>query len=264
MMAPLVALGVEGWSLALAVGLSLVGLLMSFRYKYWNSKGVFWQVAFALAVAACLAENSAITWYGHYSYSPQWGLFLGHVPLHVVLIWPLFILGEYHYLQEGLRLVPEKMGLRAAFCFVDTLLLANLIETYCVSAGLWSWRHQNCLGVPWLGAVGWGLFATAAVMFLTSREQGLLLAWHGGARHLTDVQIPAATTSAAILLLQFVYQLAVVGLELQPILPLSEELPRLLACAIVAGLWLLKGQVDWEICSVSAASLIRIFAFELA
>ena len=103
-----------------------------------------------------------------------------NTPLQVVMIWPLFILGEVQYIREGLGLGSYKRhphqglqlqaALQASFCFVDTALLANLIEVYCVSAGLWSWKQENCLGVPWIGALGWGLFATPAVIIVSLLE----------------------------------------------------------------------------------------------
>ena len=54
-------------------------------------------------------------------------------------------------------------------------------------------------------------------------------------------------------------------LKLKLSLILSQELPRVLACGIVAGLWLLKGTADTVtgVCVVSAASLVRMLAFEL-
>ncbi|CAE7457957.1 unnamed protein product [Symbiodinium pilosum] len=284
---------IAGWSSAILFGLSLVAGLMWQRYRFLD--GGFLPVTFTLAVSAAMAENSSISWYRFYSYSPDWGIFIGHVPLHVVMIWPLFILGEVRYIREGLGLGSYKRhphqglqlqaALQASFCFVDTALLANLIEVYCVSAGLWSWKQENCLGVPWIGALGWALFATPAVIMVSLLEDvpwgwtwagcllllpflclmvlhvGILVIWNlgGGLRS----AISPWQEAAGILLLQLLYHQATKGLKVS--LHLSQELPRILACGIVAGLWLLKGRQGTDhagVIMVSAASLARMLAFE--
>jgi len=285
------------WSLGILVGLCVVAGIMRQQYRFLEAAGGFFPVAVVLAAAACLAENSSIAWYGFYSYSSDWGIFLGHVPLHVVLIWPLFILGELRYLREGLNIrvdFPgvanngEALALRAVFCFVDTVLLANLVEIYCVSAGLWSWRQENCLGVPWMGAIGWAFFATPAVVVLSLVEGlgsdvsfsvwcllglpvvclvvlhlGLALTWNAGGRELSSWVVSPWQEAAGILALQWLYQRFTKSLKQKPCLRLVEELPRVLACGIVASLWLLKGRISLGVCAVSAASLVRMLAFEL-
>lgn len=262
------------------------------RYRYWKHFGGFWRISAVLAVSACIAENSAIAFYKYYSYSPEWGVFIGHVPLHVVLIWPLFILGEYHYLRDGLRIGKQATlagALRASFCLVDVTLLAHIVEVYCVSAGLWSWRRTNCLGVPWIGALGWAFFATPAVVLLSGLEEqarfksqmlvrllllplvsvavlhiALLTTWHGLCfRRLEDVEVSGSVVAGVIVGIQCLYHLAVTALKLKPVLLLSEELPRLLACGIVASLWLFKGSLSFDSCLVSAASLVRLLAFQI-
>lgn len=283
---------VRAWSFGILIGLSAVAALMSRHYRYWAGLGGFWRVSGVLAIAACIAENSAIACYKYYSYSPEWGVFIGHVPLHVVLIWPLFILGEYHYLRDALRIGKlatlrfEAVSLRAAFCLVDVTLLAHIVEVYCVSAGLWSWRHSNCLGVPWIGALGWAFFATPAVVLLSGMEEArstsqlrlmllplisvgvlhlaLVTTWHVlGFRRLEDFQVSGSVVASAILIIQCIYHLAIAALKLKPVLLLSEELPRLLACGIVASLWVFKGSLCLDSCLVTAASLVRLLSFQL-
>ncbi|CAJ1372717.1 unnamed protein product [Effrenium voratum] len=273
------------WSVSLVFGLAVVAALMRHQYEL-GAHGGFFPIAGVLAVAGCMAENSCISWYRYYSYSPDWGLFLGYVPLHVVLIWPLFILGEHQYLR---RLLPlGSLGLRACFCFVDTVLLANLVEIYCVSAGLWSWRESNCLGVPLMGPIGWALFATPAVLLLAVQERatrmgrthrsrilaiplvcmvvlhvGLWSLWNSVGKHLSNWSFSPSFEAAGICAVQLCYEWAARSKASQG-LALQKEVPRLLACGIVAALWLLKGTPDPGICLVSLASLLRLLAFRLA
>ena len=278
------------WSAALVIGLVAVARLMERQYKYLDQLGGFLPVAGILAIAACMAENSCISWYKYYEYSDDWGLFLGHVPLHVVLIWPLFILGEHRYLRS---LCSKNLLLRAGFCFIDTALLANLVEIYCVSAGLWSWKESNCLGVPFFGILGWALFATPAVLVLTILEAeplellnrrpvnrhplllsipflcmvvlhlGLFLLWNlGGKKFSNSASISPFIAALGISLLQLLYYYAAKQLS-QSNPRITNELPRLLACGIVASLWLLKGDFNVGICLVTAASLLRLLAFEI-
>lgn len=302
----LVVLMMPLWSAALLTGLVAVAVLMERQYTYLSQLGGFLRVAAILALAACIAENSCISWYKYYEYSEDWGLFLGHVPLHVVLIWPLFILGEHRYLRSLCSLdLPLTAYKRAVLCFIafiDTSLLANLIEIYCVSANLWSWRESNCLGVPFIGILGWALFATPAVLVLTILEEqsrlqkafiatadshrfhpllssipilcmivllpcfvlhvGLFLLWRAGFSKLT-MPISASTEAVGITVVQFYYFLWTKKLNPPRI---TDEIPRLLACGIVASLWLLKGHrsyhLDLGICKVTVASLLRLLAFE--
>lgn len=315
----LVVLMMPLWSAALLTGLVAVAVLMERQYTYLSQLGGFLRVAAILAIAACIAENSCISWYKYYEYSEDWGLFLGHVPLHVVLIWPLFILGEYQYLRSLCSLdsldlpltVYKRAIILCSLCFIDTSLLANLVEIYCVSANLWSWRESNCLGVPFIGILGWALFATPAVLVLTILEEqsrlqkafittadshrnqiwsirrfhrfhpllssipilciillpcfvlhvGLFLLWRAGFSKLTPIS--ASTEAVGITVVQFFYFFSTKKLNPPRI---TDEIPRLLACGIVASLWLLKGQrsyhLDLGICKVTVASLLRLLAFE--
>lgn len=290
------------WSAALVIGLVAVATLMERQYKHLSQLGGFFPVAGILAIAACIAENSCISWYRYYQYSNDWGIFLGHVPLHVVLIWPLFILGEHRYLRY---LCSNNLVCRALFCFIDTALLANLVEVYCVSAGLWSWKESNCLGVPFFGVLGWAFFATPAVLVLSILEAdpwetlhrtrsltdsatsaacyklyglyplllsipflcmvvlhlGLLLLWHLGGKNISDHPISPSMAALGIVLLQLLYHWATKQLgHSNP--RIQDEIPRLLACGIIALLWLVKGSLDVSICLVTAASLLRLLAFE--
>ena len=61
------------WSAALVIGLVFVAKLMQRQYKYLSQLGGFLPVAGILAIAACIAENSCISWYKYYEYSADWG-----------------------------------------------------------------------------------------------------------------------------------------------------------------------------------------------
>ena len=111
---------------------------------------------------------------------------------------------------------------------------------------------------------------------------GILVIWNlgGGLRS----AISPWQEAAGILLLQLLYHQATKGLKVSlhlsqelcivlklfslggsaPV-PVYQELPRILACGIVAGLWLLKGRQGTDhagVIMVSAASLARMLAFE--
>ena len=220
------------------------------------------RISTLLAVAACLGENSCISFYRFYHYSDDWGVFLGHVPLHVVLIWPLFILGEHRYLRS----LKTSFGIKATLCVVDVVLLANLVEMVCVAAGLWTWKESNCLGVPFIGVLGWALFATPLVLLLERKTMvlwslftlhgGLVLLWH---LFSWQLQVSPAVEAMCITVIQFFYHFLVRDL---PRPKLREEVPRLAACGILSAL-LLKGKPDSGMALVALASMLRLLAFEL-
>ena len=111
----------------------------------------------ALAVAAWIAEDTVIAAYGYYQYAPTWTVFLHHVPLLVVCIWPVVIHSAWDVARA---LSPDRRGLVGVFVIV--LGDAALIEPVAVSAGLWSWNHPGLFGVPLIGVAGWAIFAVGA------------------------------------------------------------------------------------------------------
>ena len=44
-----------------------------------------------VSMACWITEETCIRFYGFYSYNPSWSLFLGHVPVLIILIWPVLI-----------------------------------------------------------------------------------------------------------------------------------------------------------------------------
>jgi len=115
-----------------------------------------------LAVAGWVGEQSCIEFYEHYAYSESWHLFIGHVPLLIPLIWPLVILSA----REVARALGAPARWQAVFAGAIVVFDAALVEVIAVGANLWSWAEPGHLGVPLIGILGWGFFATAAVALL--------------------------------------------------------------------------------------------------
>jgi hypothetical protein len=119
---------------------------------------------FALVSVACwMAEESCILLYKFYSYSPSWSLFLGKVPLLIILIWPVIIHSAWdlasQLLHPGHKFVPLVAG---AIVCTD----AALLEPVAVNAGLWSWAKPGIFHVPPIGILGWGYFAFCCTLML--------------------------------------------------------------------------------------------------
>ena len=113
--------------------------------------------------ASWIVEESAILLYGFYRYDPCWSFFLGHVPVLVIVIWPLIIhsgwvLASQISWQGGGR-VPE---VATAIVLTDALI----IEPVAVYAGLWSWTDPGIHGVPLIGLLGWAYFAFFCIFLL--------------------------------------------------------------------------------------------------
>jgi hypothetical protein len=110
----------------------------------------------SIAAGSWLAEESCIRLYGFYSYHPGWSLFLGHVPILVVLIWPLVIHSAWDLAKQlvtsNSKLVPLLAG---TVVFTD----AALMEPVATGAGLWSWFEPGVFRVPPVVFFGWAFFA---------------------------------------------------------------------------------------------------------
>lgn len=202
------------WSVPLAVECTLVAIgLVSWRWmrtvlgdrKYWGNYAL-------VAVSAWAAEHSAIALYRFYHYSPDWHAFIGHVPIAIVLIWPLVVI----HAREFIR----RLGLRGARGVVIGAALvgveASLIETVCTHSGLWFWEGRGVFGVPLIGMLGWSFFALGALAtleFLPGRRSFamplvslatthalLQITWRGGFKAISWNAIPetAVLVGAAI------------------------------------------------------------------
>jgi hypothetical protein len=168
-----------------------------------------------LCVASWVAEETHLLFYGFYAYSSQWSIFLGHVPLLVVLIWPLVI---HSARALASQLLPGRHGsipfAAAAIVFTD----ASLMEPVAVRAGLWTWSEPGLFSVPPVVIFGWSYFALMCNISLsrTSSERGLrdqilsltvltplcthlliLASWWGGLRWLSRPLSPGPAVAAA-------------------------------------------------------------------
>lgn len=127
-----------------------------------------------LIVAAWIGEQSCISLYGFYRYDPRWSLFVGDVPLLVIVIWPAVILSA---LELASALAPRWRWcgvLAGVFVFFD----ASLIEPVAVQASLWRWFEPGFLGVPPIGILGWAFFAGAAcTLFLHNQRRSRGPSW---------------------------------------------------------------------------------------
>ena len=83
----------------------------------------------AISAAGWVAEETSIRIYHIYQYSPDWILFLGHVPILVILIWPLVI-------HSGWELASQLMGKNKRYSHLVSALIiwidASLVETISV------------------------------------------------------------------------------------------------------------------------------------
>ncbi len=130
-----------------------------------------WQL-FLTGFAAWLAEESAIRLYGFYDYSDGWWVKVGHVPLLVLMIWPIVIHSAINLARQlrsaHSRPTPSTIGVALpAGLFV--LADAALIEPVAVHAGLWHWTEPGIFEVPPIGILGWFFYSVlcAAVLHRT-------------------------------------------------------------------------------------------------
>jgi len=114
-----------------------------------------------VAAAAWIAEEGCILLYEFYAYSSKWNFFLDHLPLLVIVVWPVVIHSAWdlasQMLGAGHRLVPLAAG---GIVLTD----ATLIETVAVRCGLWSWNEPGIFHVPPIGVLGWAYFAFLCIL----------------------------------------------------------------------------------------------------
>ena len=132
-------------------------------------KGQFLVRVVLVSAAGWITEESCILLYQFYGYSQNWSLFLAHIPLLVIIIWPLIVHSSWvlasQILRPGHRLVPLAA---AAIVLAD----ASLIEPVAVRIGLWSWNEPGIFDVPPIGVLGWAYFAFLCILlFEEGRRQ---------------------------------------------------------------------------------------------
>ncbi len=225
------------------VGLVVPGLLLWLALRGELGDRRFWATYAALAVAAWIGEQSAISLYHYYSYDiGGWHVLIGDVPLAVVLIWPMLLLST----RELLRRLGRRGG-RAAFLGAGlTFLEATFVEVVCVDAGLWRWEGAGILGVPIIGVVGWSAFALGA--FLTLEAGRVFLAplaapvalhlalpavWHAGLSRVSSAALPNSAVLLGEGLVALVLGIGALRIRNRADIGMSEVLPRVAAAELI-------------------------------
>ena len=125
-----------------------------------------------ISASGWLAEEFSIQAYSAYHYNPSWGFFIGHVPILIIMVWPLIIHSGWELASQlvhgNRKYLPMVI---AGIVWID----ASLIETISTKAGLWSWNGTGLFGVPLIGIFGWAYFAFFSILFieLTSKIRRL-------------------------------------------------------------------------------------------
>lgn len=151
----------------------IVATFVAVRARRDPRPQVFLRRLVLIAVAGWISEDTVIRAYDFYGYSPRWSVILDHVPLMVVVIWPVVIHSAWdlarHLFGRAHRWMPL---LVAGLVFTD----AWLIEPVAVNAGLWSWNAPGLFAVPPIGVLGWAIFAGLVIWVLEradARQDGL-------------------------------------------------------------------------------------------
>jgi hypothetical protein len=165
-----------------------------------------------IAGGAWLGEVSCIRLYRFYQYDAPWSLFLDVMPLLVVLIWPVVVLSARELAWSlGWR---DRSGNPLPLAVMGWVVLdATLVESVAVTSRLWSWNESGFFGVPWIGVLGWGIYAAAVswvwdqtrarrwgffkslsvpLLAVLLAHLGLLAAWWGGLRWIPVLRVNAS------------------------------------------------------------------------
>lgn len=146
-------------SLCLFIVAMSLGLRIVFKGGFWSQIELY----VSIAAVAWLTENTCIHFYGFYSYSPSWHLFIDQVPIMIPLIWPIVILSARDLVVPVTREHPIWTAISVGLLvFTD----AAFIEPISVYLGFWQWYEPGFFEVPVIGVVGWGLFAMFALLVL--------------------------------------------------------------------------------------------------
>lgn len=192
--------------------IAIVALYITARLWRAPNRAAVAQRLALLVVAAWAGEDSVIRAYGFYHYNPSWHLFIDHVPIMIVLIWPVVIDSAWRLAE---RVARRRVALAAAgFVLMD----AALIEPIAVQSGLWQWSEPGMFSVPPIGILGWAIFAGSVVWLLPrvgrltvllaplATHALLLTAWWGGMRYLSiTLNAWCVVTTAWLILLPLSY-----------------------------------------------------------
>lgn len=172
---------------------AIVAVYVAARLRKTAERGAFLARFVLLAAASFCGEDSVIRAYGYYAYARGWSVRIDHVPLMIVLVWPVVIDSAASLAR---RLVGEGRPVRVANVAALLVLAdASLIEPVAVRAGLWRWTAGGLFGVPLVGIAGWAMFAWAAIaLFERDRARGGV-----GSGSLAVLVVAPVFTHAAIL-----------------------------------------------------------------
>jgi hypothetical protein len=147
--------------------LAIVATFVAVRARRDPHPQVFLRRLFLMGAAGWISEDTIIRAYDFYGYSRDWSLILDHVPLMIVVIWPVVIHSAWdlarHLFGRGHRKMPFIV---ASLVFTD----AWLIEPVAVNAGLWHWNAPGLFFVPPIGVLGWAIFAGVVIWVLERAE----------------------------------------------------------------------------------------------
>lgn len=154
---------------------TIVVLYVVLQCRVEASPGRFLLRLFLTGASAFLAEESCIRLYRFYDYSDDWWVKLGHVPVLVLLIWPM-VIDSATRLARQMRVSPNRPTLSIAGLALPVglfvLLDAALIEPIAVHAGLWHWNEPGLFHVPPIGILGWVFYSTlCTAVFAWSKER---------------------------------------------------------------------------------------------
>jgi 4-hydroxybenzoate polyprenyltransferase len=192
-----------------------------------------------------IAEQSSISLYRIYSYSPSWELFIGSVPLAVILIWPMVVISTHHVIRRLGYSGWSAVGAGALMVAFDSML----IEVTCANAGLWQWKATGIFGVPIIGLLGWGAFAFGAltaleffddkklfwmapVSFITAHAT-LQILWRIGFKSISFIEIPHALLLVLMAIVSILLCYPALIARERASLALLEILPRCLAAQLM-------------------------------
>ena len=168
----------------------------------------------ALAVAGWLAEQSMIRAHGYYFYPPGLSLQLGHVPLVVVLAWPVVLEAAWNVARR----VTSDPWARVIATAVLVGCLAGVWQPLAMHLHLVRWNASGPFGVPPIGMLGAAIFGGATARLVLDDENdtpigkladvlaavgathvGVLASWHAGLWRLEQpAGVPAMLVGAAV------------------------------------------------------------------
>jgi hypothetical protein len=152
---------------------AIVTTWIALRIRREKDRAAFAGTIAAIAVAAFVAEDSAIRLYGFYAYDASWDVFLDRVPLAIVCIWPVVVLSSLDLaraLVKQARTPATPVVVVAGVAALIVLADASLIEPIATASGLWAWTEPGPFRVPIIGILGWAYFALGAVLVVAGRD----------------------------------------------------------------------------------------------